>query len=143
RPDRDATFLRDGEAMLHRTDPDACCTLRKTEPLAEALAPFDGWITGRKRYQGGTRAALAFFEADGARIKVNPLAYWTRGDVVDYIINNRLPRHPLVARGFRTIGCAPCTSRVEPDEDARAGRWRGRAKAECGIHLVNGRMVRV
>ncbi|WP_226782670.1 phosphoadenylyl-sulfate reductase [Oceaniglobus trochenteri] len=145
RPDRDRTFLRDGEAMLHQSNPDACCALRKTEPLLRALEPFDGWITGRKRYQGATRQALEFFEAEGdgtARIKVNPLAHWDRNDVQDYIVNNRLPRHPLVADGFRSIGCKPCTTRVAPGEDERAGRWRGKAKDECGIHFVDGRMVR-
>jgi len=120
RPDRDQTFLRDSEALLHRSEPDACCTLRKAEPLARALATFDAWITGRKRYQGGARATLAFFETDGARIKVNPLAHWTRGDVADYITNNRLPRHPLVSRGFGSVGCAPCTQPGDP------GRGRAR-----------------
>jgi len=142
RPDRDHMFLRDGEATLHRANPDACCALRKAEPLTRALAPFDAWITGRKRYQGGARRALAFFEADGPHIKVNPLAHWTRGDVADYITNNRLPRHPLVARGFASLGCAPCTATVAADEDARAGRWRGTEKAECGIHFLNGKVQR-
>ncbi|WP_102109231.1 phosphoadenylyl-sulfate reductase [Oceaniglobus roseus] len=144
RPDRDALFLVDPDAMLHKSDPDACCALRKTRPLQEALAPFDGWITGRKRYQGAARAALDFFEAEPGtgRIKVNPLAHWNRGDVQDYIVNNRLPRHPLVAKGYRSIGCAPCTSPVAAGEDERAGRWRGRDKDECGIHFVNGKLVR-
>jgi len=143
RPDRDETFLRDGEALLHRVDPDACCALRKVRPLGRALMPFDGWITGRKRYQGGSRAALTFFETDGARIKVNPLAHWDRGDVAEYIANNRLPRHPLLKRGFASIGCAPCTSKVQTGEDARAGRWRGLRKTECGIHFVDGKVVRI
>lgn len=144
RPDRDRVFLTDSDAMLHRTDPDACCALRKTEPLDRALMPFDGWITGRKRYQGNTRAALEFFEAeaDTGRMKVNPLAHWNKSDVQEYIVNNRLPRHPLVKQGYPSIGCAPCTSRVAPGEDERAGRWRGREKAECGIHFVDGKMVR-
>ncbi|WP_099826371.1 phosphoadenylyl-sulfate reductase [Oceaniglobus indicus] len=143
-PDRDALFLNDPDAILHRSDPDACCALRKTRPLLTALAPFDGWITGRKRYQGATRAALDFFEVEPGteRIKVNPLAHWHRDDVQEYMINNRLPRHPLVAQGFRSIGCAPCTAPVAQGEDDRAGRWRGRAKDECGIHFVEGRLVR-
>lgn len=128
---------------LHQSDPDACCALRKTEPLTRALDGFDAWITGRKRFQASTRAALEFFEADtDGRLKVNPLAHWDKTDVQDYMINNRLPRHPLVARGYPSIGCAPCTSPVKPGEDERAGRWRGAAKEECGIHFVNGRMVR-
>ena len=142
-PDRIELFLRDPEGELHLSDPDACCTLRKIEPLDEALKPFDAWITGRKRFQGGQRTAMEFFEADDfGRIKVNPLAHWTPQDVQDYILNNRLPQHPLVGRGFPSIGCAPCTSRVAAGEDPRAGRWRGRPKLECGIHFVNGRAVR-
>jgi phosphoadenosine phosphosulfate reductase len=142
-PDRDQTFLRDPDARLHQTDTDACCALRKTEPLARALAPYEAWITGRKRYQGGKRAALDFFEEeDGQRIKINPLAHWGPSDIQDYITNNRLPRHPLVARGFPSIGCAPCTTRVAPGEDPRAGRWRGQDKVECGIHFENGKAVR-
>lgn len=135
---------RDPSGDLHRTDPDACCTLRKTEPLQRALNGFDGWITGRKRFQSGSRAALDFFEAEAGtgRLKVNPLAHWAPEDVRAYMEENRLPRHPLVARGYPSIGCAPCTSPVASGEDPRAGRWRNRDKDECGIHFVNGRMVR-
>ena len=140
--------LRDPGGDLHQSDPDACCALRKSEPLDQALAPFGAWITGRKRFQSGTRAALSFFEVEHSdaretgRIKINPLAHWAREDVADYMINNRLPRHPLVARGYPSIGCAPCTTPVAPGEDPRAGRWRGRDKDECGIHFVDGKMVR-
>ena len=137
----------DPDGTLHRRDPDACCALRKTAPLSQALAAFDGWITGRKRFQSGRRATLEHFEvestAQGARLKVNPLAYWRAGDVGEYIAENRLPRHPLVARGYPSIGCAPCTSPVAAGEDPRAGRWRGQDKDECGIHFVDGRMVRM
>ncbi|MFB2531115.1 phosphoadenylyl-sulfate reductase [Paracoccus sp. p4-l81] len=148
RPDPAALALDDPAGDLHTVNTDACCALRKTVPLERALAGFDGWITGRKRYQGATRAALDFFEVeypDGAapRLKVNPLAHWRAEDVQDYMIENRLPRHPLVARGYPSIGCAPCTSPVKPGEDPRAGRWRGSAKTECGIHLVGGKMVRI
>ena len=132
----------DPGGTLHRTDPDACCALRKAAPLAAALEPFDAWFTGRKRYQGGERAALEFFEAADGRLKVNPLARWRPADVQDYIANNGLPRHPLVARGYRSIGCAPCTQAVAPGEDDRAGRWRDSAKTECGIHFEDGRAVR-
>ena len=143
RASRTKLAAHDPEGMLHRENPDACCNLRKTQPLAHALAPFDAWITGRKRFQSGSRAALAFFEAEGeARIKINPLAHWAREDIADYMVNNRLPRHPLVARGFASIGCAPCTTPVAPGEDPRAGRWRGAAKEECGIHFVDGRIIR-
>ena len=129
--------------LLHQRDPDACCALRKTEPLQKALGPFDAWITGRKRFQGRARMDLEFFENEAdRRIKVNPLVHWTPQDVQDYMVNNRLPRHPLVAHGYPSIGCAPCTTRVVAGEDARAGRWRGRKKQECGIHFVDGKVVR-
>ncbi len=132
----------DPDGTLHQFNTDACCALRKVEPLERALGEFDGWITGRKRYQGGQREAVEFFEAEGdLRIKVNPLAHWGPEDISDYMINNRLPRHPLVAKGFASIGCAPCTSPVKPGENPRAGRWRGKQKTECGIHFINGKAV--
>ena len=143
RADRTQLFERDNEGLLHLHDPDACCALRKTEPLQQALSGFDSWITGRKRYQGNTRAGLDFFENEAdIRIKVNPLAHWTSSDLQDYITENRLPRHPLVAKGYPSIGCAPCTTRVNDGEDPRAGRWRDQAKEECGIHFVDGKAVR-
>ncbi|MEM6566462.1 MAG: phosphoadenylyl-sulfate reductase, partial [Pseudomonadota bacterium] len=117
---------------------------RKSEPLQAALRGSNGWITGRKRFHAGNRAALQFFEVepDTSRIKVNPLAYWTAQDVDDYITEIRLPRHPLIDKGYPSIGCAPCTSPVKKHENARAGRWRGTDKDECGIHFVNGKTVR-
>lgn len=138
-----AVAAHDPDGLLHKSDTDACCNVRKVVPLENALSKFDAWITGRKRFQGSTRAALDFFEnEEDRRIKINPLAHWTPQDVQDYIINNRLPRHPLVAQGYPSIGCAPCTSRVAPGEDPRAGRWRDQDKEECGIHFVNGKVVR-
>ena len=144
RTDAATLKARDPYGALRFSDPDACCTLRKTEPLDRALAQFDGWITGRKRYQSAGRANLEFFEHDTAtgRIKVNPLVHWRPRDVIAYIEENRLPKHPLVARGYPSIGCAPCTSRVAEGEDPRAGRWRGQHKDECGIHIEDGRTVR-
>ncbi|MEX0282212.1 MAG: phosphoadenylyl-sulfate reductase [Arenibacterium sp.] len=135
---------KDPGGKLHLRDPDACCNLRKSEPLSRELAPYQGWITGRKRFQSGKRATLPFFEAEPGtgRIKINPLAHWRREDVATYIAENRLPRHPLVAKGYPSIGCAPCTTPVKPGEDPRAGRWRDQSKDECGIHFVNGKMVR-
>ncbi len=142
--DRAKLAFEDPDNTLHQFNTDACCALRKTEPLERALSGYDAWITGRKRYQGATRAAVDFFEAEGdIRIKVNPLAHWDRADLEDYMVNNRLPRHPLVAKGYPSIGCAPCTSPVLPGEDPRAGRWRNSEKVECGIHFINGRAVRV
>ena len=133
----------DPDGTLHRTSPDACCDFRKTVPLERELSKFDAWITGRKRFQGGERQSLEFFEPEPpARLRINPLAHWRSQDVQDYMIENRLPRHPLVARGYPSIGCAPCTSPVKPGEDPRAGRWRGSEKTECGIHFIGGKMVR-
>ncbi|MCE8513733.1 phosphoadenylyl-sulfate reductase [Ruegeria pomeroyi] len=144
RADDDDVARNDPYGALRLRDTDACCTLRKTIPLQRALSGYDGWITGRKRFQAGTRAALDFFEVeDGTgRIKVNPLAHWAPEDVRAYMEENRLPRHPLVAQGYPSIGCAPCTSPVAPGEDPRAGRWRNQTKEECGIHFVDGKMVR-
>jgi phosphoadenosine phosphosulfate reductase len=141
----DATIAaEDADGTLHQRDTDACCSLRKTRPLQKALRGYDGWITGRKRFQSGTRAALDFFEVEDftGRIKVNPLAHWAPENVRDYMEENRLPRHPLVAQGYPSIGCAPCTSKVAEGQDPRSGRWRGQDKDECGIHFVNGKMVR-
>ncbi len=134
----------DPDDTLHLRDTDACCDLRKTQVLAQALEGFDGWITGRKRFQSGQRAELPPFEREEGtgRIKVNPLAHWAPQDVQDYMVENRLPRHPLVTRGYPSIGCAPCTSPVKKGEDPRAGRWRNSKKEECGIHFVDGKMVR-
>ncbi|PYG34674.1 phosphoadenylyl-sulfate reductase [Pelagimonas varians] len=142
--DADTLAKRDPYGGLRLGDRDACCSLRKTEPLEKALDGYDGWITGRKRYQSASRANLQFFELEDAtgRIKVNPLAHWGPTDVRDYMEANRLPKHPLVAKGYPSIGCAPCTSKVAPGEDPRAGRWRGEDKEECGIHFVNGRAIR-
>ena len=143
RADRRDTDFEDPDGTLHQFNTDACCHLRKVVPLERALRGFDGWITGRKRYQAGTRSALEFFEnEDGKRLKVNPLAHWGREDIEEYMVNNRLPRHPLVAKGYPSIGCAPCTSPVKEGEDPRAGRWRGSQKQECGIHFINGKVVR-
>ncbi|HWL55407.1 MAG TPA: phosphoadenylyl-sulfate reductase, partial [Paracoccus sp. (in: a-proteobacteria)] len=135
--------LNDPDGTLHQFSTDSCCDLRKTVPLERELAQFDAWITGRKRFQGGERKQLEFFEAEPpARLRINPLAHWRVEDVQDYLAENNLPRHPLVAKGFASIGCAPCTSPTRPGEDPRAGRWRGSQKTECGIHFIGGKMVR-
>ncbi|MEL0435900.1 phosphoadenylyl-sulfate reductase [Phycobacter sp. K97] len=135
---------KDPYGALRFSDTDACCHLRKTVPLQKALSGFDGWITGRKRFQAGSRAALEFFEVEEGtgRMKVNPLAHWAPEDVRAYMEENRLPRHPLVAQGYPSIGCAPCTSKVAQGEDPRAGRWRDQNKEECGIHIVDGKLTR-
>ena len=140
RPDSADLFLHDPDGDLHLRDADTCCALRKTKPLELALQPFDGWITGRKRHQTGDRAAMEVFEVDAGKLKINPLANWTPQDIADHMTAHDLPRHPLVAQGFASVGCAPCTTKVAPGEDPRAGRWRGRVKTECGIHFAGGRV---
>jgi len=125
---------------LWRTDADACCDLRKVRPLARAAAGFDALITGRKRYQAGTREALKAFEVLDGQLRINPLAGWSPAQIEAHSIAHDLPRHPLVAQGYPSIGCWPCTSAVAEGEDARSGRWSGVDKTECGIHL-GGRLV--
>jgi phosphoadenosine phosphosulfate reductase len=126
----------DPDKELWFTNPDACCRIRKVEPLARALKPFAAWINGRKRFQGGARADIPVVEQDGARLKFNPFANVSREEIEAIYKSADLPPHPLVASGFLSVGCMPCTSRSEADEDARAGRWRGRDKTECGIHTT-------
>jgi phosphoadenosine phosphosulfate reductase len=133
-PNGETMAQEDPDKILFMIDPDRCCDIRKVRPLAAAIEGYDAWITGRKGFQTAARARLPLFEAEGGRLKVNPLVRWSASDVLAYIAEAGLPRHPLVAKGFPSIGCLPCTSRVQPGEDARAGRWRGRAKIECGIH---------
>jgi phosphoadenosine phosphosulfate reductase len=115
-------------------DPDGCCAFRKVAPLARALVDFDAWISGRKRFQAATRAGLPVFEIEGTHTKVNPLARWGADDLAAYAQAHDLPQHPLIALGYLSIGCAPCTSPVVEGETLRAGRWRGLEKTECGIH---------
>ena len=124
----------DPENFLWAREPDRCCHIRKVLPLARALEGYDAWISGRKRFQSVTRERLPVFEAEGTRVKVNPLADWSAKDVLAAMDRFGLPRHELVAKNYLSIGCVPCTSPVRPGEDARAGRWRGKAKVECGIH---------
>lgn len=133
-PRQDRLTQEDPESFLWASDPDRCCHIRKVLPLAEALEGYEAWITGRKRFQSGTRASLPLLESDGDRIKVNPLADWTMQDIDAYLETHEIPRHPLVARGYLSIGCIPCTTPVKPGEDPRAGRWRDKGKVECGLH---------
>jgi phosphoadenosine phosphosulfate reductase len=135
RPDPRLLAAKDGTGLRWNYDPDGCCDLRKVEPLRRALSPFDGWISGRKGFQAGTRQAMPRFEEDEGRLKLNPLADWDKARLDAYFAEHHLPRHPLEAEGYPSIGCAPCTSKVLPGEDPRAGRWRGWEKVECGIHV--------
>ncbi len=134
RPDPYLLAQKDATSLRWSYDPDGCCDLRKVEPLRRALAPFDAWISGRKGFQGKTRSALPRFEEDEGRLKINPLADWDKARLDAYFEEHKLPRHPLEAQGYPSIGCAPCTSQVRAGEDPRAGRWRGWDKTECGIH---------
>lgn len=143
RPDAGDLARLDPDATLHRRDPDACCVIRKVAPLDRALRRWPVSINGRKRHQTAARANLAVFEADGDRLKVSPLADWSATEISAYRERHALPPHPLVARGFRSIGCRPCTTPVAEGEDDRAGRWRGTDKVECGIHFgADGRVIR-
>jgi phosphoadenosine phosphosulfate reductase len=135
RPDPRLLAAKDATGLRWNYDPDGCCDLRKVEPLRRALAPFDSWISGRKGFQAGTRIAMPRFEEDEGRLKINPLADWDKARLEAYFAEHKLPRHPLEAQGYPSIGCAPCTSKVQPGEDPRAGRWRGWDKVECGIHV--------
>lgn len=134
-PDPLTIAAKDDTGLRWSYDPDGCCEIRKVLPLERALAGFDASITGRKGFQSATRAGLPRFEVDEAgRMKVNPLASWSKADIDTWFAEHDLPRHPLEAEGYLSIGCAPCTSVVKPGEDPRAGRWRGWDKIECGIH---------
>jgi phosphoadenosine phosphosulfate reductase len=134
-PEATALARVDPSGLLHRTDIDSCCEIRKVEPMARGVEPFQAWFTGRKRFQASTRSALPVFEAVGPRIRVNPLARWTTADQAEYMRAHALRENPLVAYGYLSIGCFPCTKPVAPGDDARSGRWAGHAKTECGIHL--------
>jgi phosphoadenosine phosphosulfate reductase len=134
RPLEQTLSRQDPNRELWFSDPDACCRIRKVEPLTRALAPFSAWINGRKRFQGGLRADIPVVEQDGLRLKFNPFANVSRDEIDAIYKLANLPPHPLAASGFLSVGCMPCTSRTSLGEDARAGRWRGSAKTECGIH---------
>jgi len=138
-PDPEEIAARDETGLRWSYDPDGCCELRKVKPLARAVAGLDATFTGRKGFQSATRTGLPRFEIDTTdaegRLKVNPLANWTKAELDAYFEAHDLPRHPLEADGYPSIGCAPCTSKVLPGEDPRAGRWRGWDKVECGIHV--------
>lgn len=124
-------------AKLHDRDPDACCNLRKVEPLRRALEPYDAWASGIRRDETLSRRNIGVVDWDENRsmVKVNPLAAWTQDDVDRYIADHDVITNPLLAQGYPSIGCAPCTRKVRPGESPRAGRWAGSGKDECGLHL--------
>ena len=142
-PAEDERLAEDPKNTLWKTDPDACCALRKVRPLEPALEGFDAWITGRKRFHGGARMSLPVFEHASGRFKVNPLAGWTQEDVQAYFKRRELPRHPLGAQGYPSIGCWPCTKPAADPNDIRSGRWAGLDKSECGLHIEKSERPRV
>ena len=137
-PDEAELEAKDESGLRWSYDPDGCCEIRKVKPLAKALADYDASFTGRKAFQSKTRANLPRFEIDTSdaqgRLKINPLIDWSAEDIAVYFDKHDLPRHPLVAEGYPSIGCAPCTNKVAEGEDPRSGRWSGWDKTECGIH---------
>ena len=133
-PDPAVLAAKDENGLRWSWDPDGCCEIRKVEPLARAKQGLDAWISGRKAFQSVTRENLPRFEVEDGRLKINPLGDWTKDDLEAYFAEHDLPRHPLEAQGYLSVGCEPCTSTVKPGEDPRAGRWRGWDKTECGIH---------
>jgi phosphoadenosine phosphosulfate reductase len=122
---------------LHERDPNACCRMRKVEPLARQLAGYEAWVTGLRREDGPTRGGTRVVEWDARHglVKVNPLAAWTFEDLLAYAAEHDVVLNPLLGEGYPSIGCGPCTRRAEVGDDPRAGRWAGIAKTECGIHL--------
>ncbi|WNM24159.1 phosphoadenylyl-sulfate reductase [Demequina capsici] len=124
-------------ARLHDRDPNLCCALRKVEPLRQALQGYRAWVTGARRVDAVTRAELPVvsWDAKHGLVKINPVALWDDDAVERYQVEHDLPRNPLVAQGYPSIGCGPCTRRVAPGEDPRSGRWAGQDKTECGIHV--------
>jgi phosphoadenosine phosphosulfate reductase len=126
----------DPDGELWKYDPDACCRLRKVTPLDRALAPFEAWVTGRKRHQTSARAGLPVIEHVSGQIKINPLAAWSAEQIEAELSHRALPRHALSLMGYPSIGCATCTRAVAAGEDPRSGRWAGTAKTECGIHKL-------
>jgi phosphoadenosine phosphosulfate reductase len=139
RPQFQDLAVHDPSADLHKTDTDACCHIRKVLPLDRALSGFGAWITGRKRFHGGDRLRLAVVEKAEGKVKFNPLANWGKAELDAYAKGHDLPPHPLVAFGYPSVGCWPCTAPVEDGQDVRAGRWAGSDKTECGIHVERAR----
>jgi len=133
RPAFQDVAVHDPGQDLWKTSTDACCNIRKVLPLDLALADFDAWITGRKRFHGGDRLRLKVVEEADGKVKFNPLANWGKAELDAYAAAHDLPPHPLVEFGYPSVGCWPCTKPAET-EDVRSGRWAGSEKTECGIH---------
>jgi phosphoadenosine phosphosulfate reductase len=136
----DAPLVQPGQPPPWELDPDGCCNVRKVVPLRTQLGRLDAWVTGIRRDQTPDRANAKVLEWDGrfGLVKVNPLAAWTSERVSEHVRRFEVPINPLHEQGYLSIGCAPCTSPVRPGEDPRSGRWRGREKTECGLHVRPG-----
>lgn len=135
RPDPAGVAAEDPDGQLAARDPDRCCHVRKTLPMIRAIRDFHCIMTGRKRFQTETRSVLPVFEKQDRWIKANPIATWSKDDLESCMTRFGLPRHPLEAEGYKSVGCEPCTAAVAAGEDDRAGRWAGQSKTECGIHF--------
>jgi phosphoadenosine phosphosulfate reductase len=131
-PAQDIEFGKD----LFARDPNLCCAMRKVEPLTETLAGYDAWVTGVRRVEAPTRAGtpLVTYDEKFGLVKLNPLAAWSDADMQAYIDEHHVLVNPLVAEGYPSIGCAPCTAKPLPGTDPRSGRWAGTGKIECGLH---------
>ncbi len=130
-------FVRQNARTLPLQDANLCCYIHKVQPMQKALGSLKAWITGIRREQTAERAHAQILEyQDDTLLKVNPLLNWTKREIQAYISDHQLPAHPLYEQGYRSVGCAPCTAAVRPDEDDRAGRWVGRGKTECGLHTA-------
>jgi len=128
-------FVRQRTRSLPVDDPNLCCFIHKVQPMQKALRDMKAWISGIRRDQTSVRAQAKILELqDDGLLKINPLLNWTKADIQKYSNEYRLPAHPLLQRGYRSIGCAPCTIAIGVNEDERAGRWSGHAKVECGLH---------
>ena len=133
KPDKNYLKKHDPDGKLHKTNPNLCCHIRKILPLRKSMKNYDAWINGRKRFHGFERTKLKKIEMVNGLIKINPLADWSFNQIKNYMLNNDLPEHPLVAEGYKSIGCQPCTSKSK--DSIRDGRWADSLKSECGIHV--------
>ncbi|WND01524.1 phosphoadenylyl-sulfate reductase [Temperatibacter marinus] len=142
-PESEQVKSEDPHGILWNENHNRCCFIRKVVPFREALIPYKAWASGRKRYQTLERSSLPSVQEEDGKVKVNPLAGWTKEQIDQYIETHRLPQHPLVADGFKSIGCMTCTDLPTNDQDDRSGRWAGSEKTECGIHLSLSENIRL
>ena len=131
------SFMRQNARSLPVEDPNLCCYLHKVQPMQNALKGYRAWISGIRRDQTAVRAKANFLEPqESGLLKINPLLNWTKKDISEYIKKHDLPHHPLYEKGYRSVGCAPCTIAIGVNDEERAGRWAGKGKVECGLHTT-------